>query len=68
MAPGFEKVRDHFEALFKEHDRRSQLCIYVGDEKVVDLWGDTEGDYGPDKIQNIFSSGKSVGAILMGVL
>ena len=44
------------------------MCVYVGQERVVDLWGDAKGDYSPDSIQTIFSSGKSVAAILMGIM
>lgn len=61
---------EEFQDLFKGEDRRSQLCVYVGDTKVIDAWGDDDfaPGFGPDKITNVFSSGKSVAAILMGVM
>ena len=70
VAPGFEPVRDAFQRLYDEgQDSKSQLCFYVGDKCVVDLWGDAEGkSYGPDRISTIHSSGKSVASILMGIM
>ena len=37
---GFEPVRERFERLYR-HGREdcSQLCVYLGDKRVVDLWG-----------------------------
>ena len=50
----------------------SQLCVYVGGERAVDLWGsrgsNRDANYGADSLQNIFSSGKSVAAICMACL
>ena len=43
------------------------MCIYVGDELVVDLYGDQVGNYSPDHIQTVWSSGKSVAGILMAI-
>lgn len=41
----------------------------MGDECVVDLFGDAKGNgYSADNLQNIFSSGKPVAAILMGIM
>jgi len=42
---------------------------YVGDRKIVDLFGDAlDIGYNENSLQNIFSSGKSVAAILMGIM
>ena len=59
-------------------DDHSQLVIWVGDKKVIDLWGertnvdqsDIRGDkpYGPDSLTNVYSSGKPVASILIGIM
>jgi CubicO group peptidase (beta-lactamase class C family) len=37
---GFESVKELFEHFYKKKlDDRSQLCIYVGEKCVVDLYG-----------------------------
>ena len=37
----------------------AQLCVYVGEEKVVDLWGSIKDkDFSADSITNVFSSTK----------
>jgi len=69
VAPGFEDVLEAYQR-FEDvgQDLRSQLSVYVGEEQVIDLWIDTQGDYSPDHLQTVFSSGKSVAAILMGMM
>lgn len=51
-------------------ERNAQLCIYVGNEKVVDLQGSAIGDesFNADSLVNVFSSGKSLEAIAMAYL
>ena len=74
--PGFEPVYDLFRSFFDNgFDRHSQLCIYIGEKKVVDLCGSNgekimlKGDhYNLDTVQSVFSSGKSVAAILCGIM
>lgn len=47
------------------------MCAFVKGEKVVDLWGaqldKTTGkakyDYGPQKVQNVFSSSKALTSV-----
>lgn len=40
VSPGFEAVRDAFEDnLARRHELGGACCVYVGGEKVVDLWG-----------------------------
>jgi len=70
IVDGYEPVRSLFEENFRRgREENAQLCVYVGKEKVVDLWGvrnpsSEEGKaYGPDKVQMIFSSTKSITAI-----
>ena len=65
VKPGFEHVYDQYELLVdKEYDKKSQLCVFVKGEKVVDLYRGVE----PEKMTTIFSSGKSVAAILLALL
>ena len=73
VAPGFEPVRDMFEKMLRSGvDTKAQLCIYLGEEKVIDLWGmapEVEDDlYGPDTLANIFSSTKTITAIVVAKL
>jgi CubicO group peptidase (beta-lactamase class C family) len=71
VAPGFEAVK----ALYTHNmqtsaERHAQLCVYHNDVKVVDLWASTAGagDFSPDSLVNIFSSGKSLEAIALASL
>ena len=71
----FEPVRRMFEKNFIDKlEAHAQLCVYVEDEKVVDLWGsrnesrDDSINYGPDSLTNIFSSTKSLTAICFASL
>jgi len=71
VAPGFESVKQLY-----EHNMRTlaeectQLCVYHGEEKVVDLWASVtdDTDFSPDSLINVFSSGKSLEAIAMAAL
>ena len=50
-------------------DKNLQLCVYVGEERVVDLWVSSDNDgFSADSLVNVFSSGKSVESILMATL
>ena len=65
VKPGFEHVLSKYEELFaKEEDKRSQLVVYVGSEKVIDLYGGVSRD----NVTNFYSNGKSVAAIIMSTL
>ena len=71
VAPGFESVKAMFEANFSRGAEESgQLCVYVGEELVVDLWCSTSTDnnYTGDTLCNVFSSTKSLTAIAMAAL
>jgi len=47
----------------------AQLCVYVGEEKVVDLWGSIKDkEFTGDSITNVFSSTKSLAAIALASL
>ena len=75
VKPGFEEVKRQFEEYYANGiDKHSQLCVYVGDTMVVDLWGTQviqkgkKQHYTADSVTNIWSSGKSIGALLMAVM
>ena len=53
-SPGYEPVKELFLQNFKNGlEDNAQLCIYVNNVCVVDLYGSAMGDadYGPDNIQ-----------------
>ena len=68
--PGFESVKEMFERNFaRGAEESAQLCVYVEDRKVVDLWCSlTNPSYSGDTLHNVFSSGKSLTAIAMASL
>ena len=71
VAPGFESVKAMFEANFSRGAEESgQLCVYVGEEMVVDLWCSKKADnnYTGDTLTTVFSSTKSLTAIAMAGL
>ena len=71
VAPGFEPVRALFEErMQKLAERNAQLCVYVGAKRVVDLWGSAIDDttFTADSLANVFSSGKSLEAIVLARL
>ena len=71
VQPGFESIKNQFaKNLSASRDRNAQLCIYVGEECVVDLWASAIGDesFTGDSLVNVFSSGKSLESILLGML
>ena len=71
VAPGFESIR-----LLYEHnmqtlaERNTQLCIYVGNDCVVDLHASAIDDeaFSADSLVNVFSSGKSLEALALAML
>ena len=67
----FQPIHDSFSAWYtKGYDTRSQLCVYIKGEKVVDLHGRPKDDarYDADSLAPIFSSGKSIASILMAIM
>merc|ERR1711997_142944 len=67
----YEPVKEHLlEMLTKGKEENVQLCVYVNGNCVVELYGTAVGDsnYNHDKLQAIFSSGKSLEAIAMATL
>lgn len=51
-------------------EEHAQLCVYVGEDKVVDLWAtrNPEAGFDGDSLVNVFSSGKSLEAIAIAYL
>jgi len=69
VAPGYETVKEMFQQNFDTgREKDAQLCVYVGDEKVVDLWGSPNEAYSADTLTTVFSSTKSLTAIAMAAL
>ncbi len=71
VAPGYEPVRALYERNMEGlAERNTQLCIYVNDACVVDLWGSAVDDesFSADSLVNVFSSGKSLEAIALAML
>ena len=70
VEPGFESVKKLFENNFTRGSEVSaQLCVYVGDRRVVDIWGSvTDPAYSGDTLTTVFSSTKSLTAIALASL
>jgi len=70
VAPGYEPVKEMFTDNFKQgKETNAQLCVYVGEEKVVDLWGSLKDkNYNGDCLTNVFSSTKSLAALALSTL
>ena len=72
--PRFGAVRDAFEANWTDHGEvGASLCVIVGGETVVDLWGghaDAEGSrsWERDTIANVYSSTKGIAAAAAAML
>lgn len=70
-APGWEAVRAGFETNFASNlELGAQLCIYHGEECVVDLAGRSskQPDYSAEHLQCVYSSGKNMEAICLAML
>ena len=71
VAPGFESVEQLFEYQMRTlAERNAQLCVYYRGEKVVDLCASATGDgnFSANSLVNVFSSGKSLEAIVIALL
>jgi len=71
VAPGYESVRQLYEQQMSTlKERNTQLCVYVGETCVVDLWGSAidDTDFNADSLVNVFSSGKSLESIALAAL
>lgn len=69
VEPGFERVRDAFEANFSTHgDVGAAFALHVGGRLVVDLWGGVADDatqrpWDEDTVQLVFSTTKGATAM-----
>ena len=71
VAPGYERVKEAFRKNFNlGREQNAQLCVYVEGQKVVDLWGSANDNqnYNANTLQTIFSSTKSLTAIVVAKL
>merc|ERR1711935_355695 len=75
VSEGYESVRELFEDNFKKgRDDKAQLCVYVGNECVIDLWGTTEKEdddypnYNADTLTTWYSNTKSLTAIVVAMM
>ena len=67
---GFEPVKELLARNFASQiEYNAQLCVFHKGKKIIDIWGSGIGDntYGPDTLQTVFSSTKSVTAIVIAV-
>ena len=50
--PKFDKVKKQFEKLFTEGiDENAQLCVYVEDKCIIDLYGTYNDEYNANRTQ-----------------
>ena len=72
VKPEYKPVIDYWKTLNKiDQDKRGQVCCYIGDELVIDCIMDnekTKDGFNADSITNVWSSGKTVGAILVAIM
>ena len=72
--PRFGAVHDAFAANWTDHDEvGASLCVIVGGETVVDLWGghadaDRSRSWQRDTIANVYSSTKGIAAVAAAML
>ena len=73
--PRFMALRERFVELFeKGFDQNSQLCMYVDNECICNLYGETPATstvptgFNNESIQMIFSSGKTIAAMLIAIM
>ena len=73
-APQFEAVREAFAANWSDHDEvGASLCVSVGGETVVDLWGghadaNRARAWDRDTIANVYSTTKGIAAVAAAML
>jgi len=66
---GFEPVKKLFEENVKNgKEENAQLCVYYQGKKVVDLWCSYDEKFNADSLVGIFSSSKSITAIVVAWL
>ena len=73
VKPGFEPVRDVFENLWQEVEVGASFCAFVGNEKVVDIWGgwvdvDQSAEWQEDTLCNVYSTTKGLASAAIAAL
>lgn len=71
VSAGFEPIKELFQEKMRQFaEIDAQLCIYHGNDRVVDLWISSthNGSFSADSLVNVFSSGKSLEAIAIAWL
>jgi len=76
VAPGYQPVRDLFEENFLAGEEScAQLCVYLGEERIIDLYGSLDAQdgnqsqqFGPDSLIPIFSTSKILSSIVIATL
>ena len=65
----YEPVKKHLEKMVNERvEENVQVCAFVHGKCVLDLYSGVDQSYNSDKMQSIFSSGKSFESIVLGML
>jgi len=76
VAPGYQPVRQLFEENFQAGEEScAQLCVYLGEERIIDLYGSLDvpdgnqrQEFGPDSLIPIFSTSKILSSIVIATL
>jgi CubicO group peptidase (beta-lactamase class C family) len=74
IQPGFEKIKEAFEANFQEREELGAcFAVYRDGKKVIDIWGghideDGKDEWREDSIVNVFSATKGPMALAVAIL
>jgi len=70
VSPGYESVRDMFKAGFENgREVSAQLCVYVGDEMVINLWHSVKNNaFTNNTLTAIFSCSKNLSSLALSML
>ena len=70
VAPGYGSVKKVFEEMFETgSEENSQVCVYVGQDKVVDLWGTVhkDGNFNANSLINVYWTSKCLTSVMMAM-
>ncbi len=73
VKPGFESIRDVFEANFDDIEVGASFCVVLDDEVVVDLWGgyrdrEMTEPWEKDTLVNVYSTTKGIAATVVATI
>lgn len=73
VADGFEPVKAVFERLWQEVEVGASFCAWIGQEKVVDIWGgwidvDMSAEWQQDTLCNVYSTTKGLASAAIAAL